>query len=480
MLTGRKIANFFATIGARLLMVALLVFCNAFFVRARGIDAAEDARVRVTFPFDNAELCQDYMSNASAISTIDEILNSSEGNVDVQIVSYSSPEGNEAYNLYLSKLRANSVKDYILSAVPGANPSIRIASYAEAWAQFRAYVVADKYLSEEDRNEILLIIDSDNKLDEKEDILKSDPNYKALYRRYFRSLRYADISLTIKNLPAAVPSAADTTVSPVDTIDVLPDSLSVMTDTDRASSDTVQRLLRLDSISSLATLGSERAPVIITRTREPESAPEQECAPAQYDTVRVPFVAVTNNFLAEVASVATGFHAVPIQAGIEIPVGDHWSVYADYLGTAPWRAWNNNADCAQLLHWTLGTRWYPGSTFANPFNPGGTSRILEGWYASLSAGAGYYDFERNGKGYQGEEILASLGLGYSMVFDEHWSLNFGIGFGPMFTQWRYYQEKASNQHLVYQWSGKSQYFGVTDAKVTLTYLFYVNRKHKKN
>ena len=472
MLTGRTSAKVLAAIGARLAIVVLLVFSNAFFVRARGIVASEDARVRVTFPFDNAELRQDYMSNASAISTIDEILNSSEGSVDVQIVSYSSPEGNEAYNLYLSKLRANSVKDYILSAVPGANPSIRIASYAEAWAQFRAYVVADKHLSEEDRNEILLIIDSDNKLDEKEEILKSDPNYKALYKRYFRSLRYADISLTIKYLPASDIQDEDSQISEPT---ASTDSASVADTLQR-----IQRLLRLDSISSLATLGSERAPVIITRTREPESAPEHECAPAQYDTVRVPLVAVTNNFLAEVASVATGFHAVPIQAGIEIPVGDHWSVYADYLGTAPWRAWNNNADCAQLLHWTLGTRWYPGSTFANPFNPGGTSRILEGWYASLSAGAGYYDFERNGKGYQGEEILASLGLGYSMVFDEHWSLNFGIGFGPMFTQWRYYQEKASNQHLVYQWSGKSQYFGVTDAKVTLTYLFYVNRKHKKN
>ena len=55
-------------------------------------------------------------------------------------------------------------------------------------------------------------------------------------------------------------------------------------------------------------------------------------------------------------------------------------------------------------------------------------------------------------------------------------MNFGIGFGPMFTQWRYYIEKTSNQHLVYQYSGKSQYFGITDAKITLTYLFHVNKK----
>ena len=474
----------FASIAARFAVVVLLVFSNAFFVRARGIDATADARVRVTFPFDSADLRSDYMSNASAISSINEILNFSEGSVDVEIVSYSSPEGPESYNLYLSKLRAASVKNYILSAVPGANPSIRIASFAEAWAQLRAFIVADNSLTEESRLEFLLIIDSDNTLDEKEELIKANPLYKALYRRYFRSLRYADISLRIKNLPAAVAQPVGTTVSQIDTTIAQIDTITVAADTSAVVIDTLQRLSRLDNISTKAVLLGECAPVIITRTREPEREPvcepTPEDAPVQYDTVSVPFLAITNNFLAEAATVLTGFHTVPVQAGIEVPIGDQWSVYADYLGTAPWKAWNNNADCAQLLHWTLGTRWYPGSRFSTPFNPGGTERVLDGWYASFALGGGYYDFERNGKGYQGEEVLASLGLGYSMVFDKHWSLNFGVGFGPMLTQWRYYVEKPSNQHLVYQWSGKSQYFGVTDAKVTLTYLFYVNKKQKKN
>ena len=461
MLTGRKIANFFATIGARLLMVALLVFCNAFFVRARGIDATEDARVRVTFPFDNAELRADYMSNASALGTIDQIIAAADGYVDFEIVSYSSLEGNVNYNLQLSRMRAASVKNYILANVPGSRASIRIASYAESWAQFRAYIVSDKYLTEDARAELLLIIDSDNDLDEKEAIIKADPNYKALYARYFRSLRYADITMRIKNLPAAEVPAENSEIS---------DSTSKS-----AVADSLLRILRLQTISTKAVVLGENSIAEYTPAQEPA-----ESAEADTVKVKVPFIAVTNNFLAEAASVATGFHSTPVQVGIEVPVGEQWSVYADYLATAPWRAWNNNADCAELLHVTLGTRWYPGSTFANPFNPGGTSRVLEGWYASLSAGAGYYDFQSNGKGYQGEEITASLGFGYSMCFDEHWSLNFGIGFGPMLTQWRYYIGRSNNEHLVWQYSGTSRYFGVTDAKVTLTYLFYVNKKQKKN
>ena len=455
MLTGRNLAKVFAAIGARLAMVVLLVFCNAFFVRAHDNGANEDARVRVTFPFDNPELRADYMANASALAKVDQMIASSEGYVDVEIVSYSSLEGNETYNLHLSRQRAASVKNYILANVPGARATIRIASYAESWAQFRAYVVSDKTLSEDSRSELLLIIDSDNKLDEKEAMVKADPNYKLLYSRYFRSLRYADITMRMKEIPVAAALDENSEISESERVDTLP------------------RLERLQSIRTKAVRMGEDS------IAEYEEAKADSTANEKDEMTKVPFIAITNNFLAEAASVATGFHSVPIQAGIEVPIGEHWSVYADYLATAPWRAWNNNADCAELLHVSLGARWYPGSSFKTPFTPGGTSRILEGWYASLSAGAGYYDFQRNGKGYQGEEILASMGFGYSMVFDEHWSVNFGIGFGPMFTKWRYYVGRANNQHLMWQYNGTSQYFGVTDAKVTLTYLFYVNKKNRK-
>ena len=180
-------------------MVVLFVFLNAFFVRARGIDANADARVRVTFPFDNSVLSSEYMSNESALNSLRQLVDVTNGDLNIEIVAYSSPEGNENYNKALSARRAASVKSYILSLVPESNPTIKVVPASESWDQFRAYIVSDKTLDASSRSELLLIIDSDNTADEKEALIKSDTNYKRLYFKYFRSLRYADISLRIKN-----------------------------------------------------------------------------------------------------------------------------------------------------------------------------------------------------------------------------------------------------------------------------------------
>ena len=83
MLTGRTTANVLTAIGARLAVVVLLVFSGAFSLRAHYIEADADARVRVTFPFDSADLRSDYMFNEPALSVIDSLLVSSEGNLDV-------------------------------------------------------------------------------------------------------------------------------------------------------------------------------------------------------------------------------------------------------------------------------------------------------------------------------------------------------------------------------------------------------------
>ena len=208
---------------------------------------------------------------------------------------------------------------------------------------------------------------------------------------------------------------------------------------------------------------------------------ENDTKPAvDYVSKSIPIAALTANALYTVGgAIATGFHAVPLAVGCEIPVGKHFSVTADYLITLPWSAWDNNAECAELMHWGLGARWYPGGSFTRPFSPRAGKRLMDGWYASVSAGMGYYDFERNGKGYQGEEILGSVGLGYNFCLDRHWSIDFGLGVGPMYTRYRYYEGRQNNEHLMYRYSGTFSYFGVTDAKVTLTYLFYCNKRERK-
>lgn len=196
------------------------------------------------------------------------------------------------------------------------------------------------------------------------------------------------------------------------------------------------------------------------------------------DTVRTPLLAVTTNLFFEYAAAFTGYNTVPANIGVEVPIGKHWSAYADYMITAPWHAWNSNATCVEVMHMAIGGRWYPGGSFLNPFTPtaANEARPLGGWYAFGSVGVGYYDLEFTGKGYQGEEILGSLGIGYGILLGKHLSLNLGIGFGPLYTRYRYYEGRSNNEHLMFQYRGTWRYFGITDAKIALTWLFY----HKKD
>lgn len=192
-----------------------------------------------------------------------------------------------------------------------------------------------------------------------------------------------------------------------------------------------------------------------------------------------PLFALHTNLLYDAAGAVVGFHVFPVSVGYQIPIGRHWSIYSNYLITLPWRAWNNNADAAELMHWDLHARWYPGGSFTRPFRQKENRQVLDGWYVYAGAGMGYYDFERDAKGYQGEELLGTIGLGYSIPLGKSWNLDIGLGIGPLYSRYRYYIGRSNNEHLVYQYSGSFSYFGITDARVSISYLFTAKKKVKK-
>lgn len=206
--------------------------------------------------------------------------------------------------------------------------------------------------------------------------------------------------------------------------------------------------------------------------------------PAAADSVvRTPSFALSTNFFFEYAAVFTGYNTVPLNIGVEFPIGQNWSAYADYIISTPWHAWNNNAECAELMHLNIGGRWYPRGLFLSPAarriaRETEAPRLLDGLFAYAAVGVGYYDFELLGKGYQGEDILGALGAGYSLSFSENLGVNFALGFGPLFTRYRYYEGRSNNEHLMFQYRGTWRYFGLTDAKISLVWLLYNKRKIK--
>lgn len=672
-----KVASAIARWAACLMLVMACFFFTreSAYAQNAGVNVANQATVtvevpstaiRVFFPINKFDLRADYLGNAASLAAIDSIaaLCAKDGISTIEIVSYSSPEGNYAFNQYLSEKRSAALRSYIVSKYPQLKGHIAVNPYAEAWGDLRAAVLSDSHLSEGSRAKLLEIIDADRDSDDKEADLRALPVYKSLYSSFFKKFRYAEISFravansselaqepaqraytrngagasadeklsryailfdqngtdldstfsqnpdVLKALDAALagkklsdikeikivsgsspdgPVAANETMSRLRGVSAkaffeskYPEFSHLITMDSRgedwtelrevvksskmltpAQQDVILGVVDNEALSAQAKEGvlressSWRAlqrniiPLIryaaiipvfnevpqepaladtlvaqpadtltrpvdtlvaqpadttlaqpvdtLPKTIEPVAAPADSLVAAPVDTVisaapviipveetpadeftlvRKPLFAVTNNLLYEAATVFTGFHSVPLNIGIELPIGQHWSAYANYMATAPWRAWNNNADCAELLHGDLGVKWYPGGSFASPFKPKAGREVLDGWYAYAGVGAGYYDFERNGRGYQGEEILGSLGIGYGLYIGRNWSFDFAVGGGPIFTRYRYYIGRSNNEHLMYQYSGRLTYFGVTDAKVSLRYLFHYNKKVK--
>lgn len=599
-------ANFAGSILKMALVSVLMLLCGLFSLRAQD----NVSRVKVLFPFDSDVVVENYQGNAEALSVLNDAFAAQAAREGLTITSYSSPEGNLAYNRNLSLRRAKSMQAYLEGKYPQLQGKITLRPGEEAWEDLRIQVESDSRLSESTRSAVLSIIGKDIEADAKERELTALPEYKRLYANYFKSLRFAAIELRIENFADSEKDFANSEISdagvsggefsakesrtttveeglPVvyyalnedfirpqymDNQKSMKEIISLLKSgkvgsmviegtaspegpakgNERLAKDRAENLknyivgmfpeyenkitvvnkgavegaadeypyLRFARIASIdvedgsgigqKATGAEESVVPATADTT-VTAPADTASVAPADTtaiteskdtaavvpvvpvvpvapetvedegfVKKPLAALATNLLYLTGgSIATGFHAIPLTIGYEIPIGKHWSIHSNYLITSPWQAWGGNGECAELMHWDLGARWYPGTKFKKPFKPSGDTRVLEGWYAYLSAGMGYYDFQHNGNGYQGEEALGSVGIGYSLCFDEHWSLNFGLGVGPMYTYYRYYEGRQNNEHLMYRYSGNFTYFGVTDARVTLTYLFYYKKRIRK-
>lgn len=183
------LTNIFASISkvaVRVTLAVVIMFADTFFIRA------QEPTERIYYRFDNATVDAAYMFNSQAFANIDALLENgvSEG---IQIVSYSSPEGNFNYNLDLSTRRAEALRKYLTVRYPQLAGKVSINPNAESWDALRASVETDSRLSGTSKASMLQIIDSNESADVKEKKLAGLQSWRYLYANYFRSLRYAEI-----------------------------------------------------------------------------------------------------------------------------------------------------------------------------------------------------------------------------------------------------------------------------------------------
>ena len=381
---------------------------------------------RLYFRKDKTDVDRDYLDNEGALAYIDSLLSSVNPDEveSIEIRTSASPDGTVSHNDKVEARRAESVRRYIESKYPEFSDKVKETRGGENWPEFRKNVEDDDEMSEPLRKRILSIIDSDDSADRKEQRLRDMDEYDEVAERHFPALRYAETRITRRQKEE--PKAPEAPEIPAEEIETEEVELSVEQDT-------------LDTF--VAPVDTLAAPV---------EEPVDTIAP------RRPVVALSTNVLYDLA--------ITPNFAVEFPIGKKVSVYGEY--TFPWWVTRDNSRAWQMLKWDIGARyWFFGGRSENPMD------VMTGPFAGIDLSAGYYDIEPHHKGWQGEFQMVGAELGWAWDLGRNWRLDAYVGAGWMGSHFRYYEATTGDKHLIYQHSGKLNWFGPTKAGVSVKYIF---------
>ena len=383
----------------------------------------------------------DYANNGEAYTAIVEAvkdLSSEESNIrTIVIEGAASPVGNEEYNNRLALRRAEALRDIIAKMEGGEKLHIYVISAGEDWRTFKSYI--KKNYHEPNRDQVIAIIDSDMANDHKErqlQLLDGGKTWRVLVRDFMATARNAAM------------------IHIVEIDDLAPKSPSL-------KFQSVLAPIREDMLIFTAKPSVLHEPIEIVKPVaiqidklkiEPQEEPqEQPTLQEQTTTPRKPVVAVRSNLLVPALNV-----------GVEVPIGTHWSVGADYY--FPW-IWpkRDNKNCFELLAWGVEGRYWFGRN-RTVFDR------LQGHSVGVYGYMGYYDFERNYHGHQGEFMNVGVDYTYAMAVGKRKQihLEFSLGFGYIYSLARKYTVIEAQGPLISdKITKKVGFFGPTKANVSL-------------
>lgn len=179
-----------------------------------------------------------------------------------------------------------------------------------------------------------------------------------------------------------------------------------------------------------------------------------------------PLFALKTNMLFDLASA--------INVELEIPIGNRWSVAGEWV--FPWWLYEKKQYALQVGNGNLEVKYWFGDRQQR--------KRLTGWFAGLYGGGGYYDLERETRGWQGEFWHAGIGGGYAHTIggNGNWRMEYTIGIGCMGTDYREYVPEmgADNEwHLMRRDNGHRNWIGPTRAKVSLVWMINHGQRRKE-
>ena len=347
-----------------------------------------DTAALIHFRFDDYRIDAAYMENAGSLANLDSLLQRLDvSSVDsVVVIAGASPEGVYEHNLYLAGKRVQSVKAYLVGSYPEWNEKILCRSLGENWLALRICLLQDKSLSEEMRQKVLAVIDADVNVGTKKWRLQQLDVYPFLYEKYYRRLRHAAVCLVYRRQTEMLPAG------PLASLEVT-------------------------SADSFEWPGSsaDSSGLVLSELRIPQRAVQS------WRESREIFY-LSSNLLCPLANV-----------GVDVALGNTWSMGLGYSYPWLWRA-ADHKHCFQLLSWAVDAHYWFGAERAGSYED-----LLEGHSVGMSASFGYYDFERNYQGWQGEFAALAADYRYAWpIFDDRLHLQFSLSFAYLYSVARPY------------------------------------------
>lgn len=182
-----------------------------------------EGRARVQFEVDKTELhaepykCRNgqRIDNREQLAMIDDSIRNAttDPNVEIsriEICGYASPESPYIHNDFLATNRSRALAEYIGGKYQLPSDRCTYSSVPENWAEFRQQVLDSKELTEQQRADLLALIDEPaygpSDYDAKERTLKTDPRFAKLYRstilpKWFPELRCTKFAISTRLKP---------------------------------------------------------------------------------------------------------------------------------------------------------------------------------------------------------------------------------------------------------------------------------------
>lgn len=456
---------------------------------AYACEGALTHEVAIGFANDSDKLDLTYGDNAIVLQEVESIVRTLlKGDYSSRVVvidGAASPVGVERYNKELALRRALSVRNHLRKIEGSERLRIKAVSIGEDWETFKRDVSANFHHPA--RAQVLEIINSNLPNEEKEARLIALDEAGAIFRLLIDGHMASSRNAAVIRIIELAPLTSNVTLRNINIEKLSSENLTVKEQSEELvataktqkpgkSSATKGAATKSATTKSAATKGAATENVATESTATSNAVAESSTTPSTVTpgTATESVVSKKSSKSEKEKSIESFANRKPIMAvrtnllvpalnvGVEVPIGNHWSVGADYY--YPW-VWpkKDNKDCFEMLSWGIEGRYWFGKNRTEYDR-------LKGHSVGLYGYMGYYDFERNYHGHQGEFVNVGIDYTYAMAVGKRKGLHFefSLGVGYIYSQARKYTVIEAGAPLISDKITKNiGYFGPTKANISL-------------